>query len=112
MKCPVLVPMGGYKIRIEYVEKVDDEGACGEAEPTKHLIRISTTANTTAATVHSTILHELLHMAMGISGLAAMLGDKREEAMASGLEHMLAPLVRLDAPGIKYKEIEFPWENE
>lgn len=40
-----------------------------------------------------TLVHELWHANAHITGMAALLGDKYDEAVASQMEHILLPLV-------------------
>lgn len=117
MKVPYKVLIGGYPVTIKYVDElVDGDGGslAGETVALSHTVKISTTSysNSTPDRVKSTILHELMHVAMAICGHSELLGEKKEEAVVYGLEAMLAPLLTFDAKNksIRWKEVDFPWE--
>ena len=117
MKVPVLIPLGGKKIKIEYIAHlVDDEGEPISATVIdfENRIQISTTATNheTEDGVFSTLFHELLHFASEFTGHREWMGVKREESLVYGLESMLAPLFKFRAlPGLKWKEIKFAAEK-
>jgi ssRNA-specific RNase YbeY (16S rRNA maturation enzyme) len=51
--------------------------------------------------LEDTLLHEIIHAILHISGLAFLLDDKSEEAVVRALEHGLSPLVKLNIPKAK-----------
>lgn len=115
MKVPVSVKMGGLKVKIDYVDDLpDDDGSqlSGDANSLSRRIRINKSQHDAGEKLLATLLHELMHVALGLCGHSELLGDKKEEAIVGGLETMLAPLLVLNSStAIKYKEIDFPWED-
>lgn len=118
MRVPVQMMIGGKKIRIDYPDVIPgdtpEEGdLSGDSQVLGGRIRISKTQNKSPEAVLHTIFHEALHMAIGITGHSEILVAKQEEALVYAIESMLAPLLILNpAAPVKYREIEFPWENE
>lgn len=117
MRAPVSVMIGGKKVRVEYPDTIpgdtEEEGdLSGDTNSMACRIRISKTQNKSPDAVLHTLIHEMLHMAIGITGHSEVLGAKREEAIVYALENMLAPLLVLNpAAPVKYREIDFPWEE-
>lgn len=114
MKAPVRVPVGGRQVRVVYVEVIFDEKGgllCGEAYPDRALIRICKHAHKDARAVFRTLYHELCHISLGITGHNQGLQENQEEPIVYGLENMMADLfVFSPKAGIKYREVEFPFE--
>lgn len=115
MRVPVMVPIGGRNVRIEYLEQViDDDGVTplsGATLGDPVYIQISKTANTSAESVKSTIYHEMVHVAFQLTGHHEILTEQQEEAIVVALESMLSPVLAFQTKaGIKYREVEFPWE--
>ena len=96
MKHKPYVRMLGRRINIEYLDRVsDDDGdkLHGDFCADKLTIRVDKTLTGTA--LESTILHELLHAALHLTGHGYRLSGDDEEALVRGLEHALIDVVKL-----------------
>lgn len=113
---PVKAPIGGRQISIKYKEQIEpdkDGGAVfADVDAMRRTINVSKAEHKTAREIFESIFHEMLHYSLRSSGLATIIGPKVEEAIVECLEERIAPLVCFhpDA-GIKYREIEFPWDE-
>jgi hypothetical protein len=67
----------------------------GDSDIETRTIRLSRTANTTVAQAQRTLLHEVLHAILGVTGQTARLGFEGEEDLVTALERGLCPLVEL-----------------
>lgn len=74
----------GQTFQIRLVPSVDDDGTC---DGPNRMITVSETQ--TQAEADSTLLHEIIHAALFVSGHAETLGDDREEGIVLALEHAL-----------------------
>jgi hypothetical protein len=85
MVCGVQLP-----VRLVDLSDHDDTGIWGLTKIERTLdageIQIHTGLSQTQA--EQTLFHELCHAALTITGLSELLGDEREEAVVSGLEHV------------------------
>lgn len=45
--------------------------------------------------IEHVLLHEILHMILGITGQSELLSDEQEEGIVMAMEHALVPLVEL-----------------
>ena len=116
MRVPVRIPIGGKQVTVEYPLVVqgdkDEEDLYGDTSSNGRRIRISLTECKSDADLLATVFHEMLHSALAISGVTAVLNPTSEEAVACSLESMLSPLLCLNEnAGIKWREIEMPWEK-
>ena len=73
----------------------DDERVSGLSDGNRRTISICTTSNRTPAEVHSTLIHEILHSIIFVSGQRNLLTPAQEEALVVALEHGLAPVLSL-----------------
>ena len=73
----------------------DDERVSGLSDGNRRTISICTTSNRTPAEVHSTLVHEILHSIIFVSGQRNLLTPAQEEALVVALEHGLAPVLSL-----------------
>ena len=117
MRVPVRLPVAGFAIRIEYVEKILDEDGqsiWGETVCGANLIRVSTSKPTDESQVWATLYHELNHVAWDISGINNVVDDKIEEALAHSVDNLLGPILALrpDIRGAKYRDVEFEFEED
>jgi hypothetical protein len=112
MRVPVLVPIGPYKVPIRYVRRCDED-AYGEYCVEDRAVLVSKTRNRTADHVWSTVWHELAHAAVTLCA-GKLITLAREEAVVGAIEFGLAPLMlmRHDAPGVRWREIAFPFETQ
>ncbi len=110
MRVPVLIPLGPHKIPLRYVQRcAEDE--FGHYDPDERVIRISKRRCATADLVWNTVWHELAHACVTLCS-GNLVPIAREEAIVGAIEFGLAPLMlmRPDAPGVRWREIKFPWE--
>lgn len=121
MKVPVLIPIAGMDIKIEYPDTmIDDDGVNelrGETVEGACLIRISKTKNRNAKEVRATLLHELFHSAIEQTGHSQWLlavGENNEESLVYAMENSLASVLNINESNkkIKWKEVKFPWEKK
>lgn len=90
MKTPILpkeVVVLGQAFKIRLMPAVDDDGSC---DGPRRLIQVSEEQDQEAA--DSTLLHEIIHAALFVSGHAETLGNEREEGLVLVLEHALHAL--------------------
>jgi len=95
-KRPTSVMILGTKFRIEYPEIIQDESeqVCGSMTGDERLIKISLKENPTELQLHSSLVHEIVHACLYVSGLSQVLDDKLEEAVVVALEHGIGPIFR------------------
>lgn len=118
MRVPVSLPLGGRIIVVHYPDVIvsDDatnsKGDYGESDAYDGTVLVARKIHTNEPAVWSTLLHELLHVALGVSGHSCQLAAGQEEGMVTGLENCLASILYLspDNKSIKWREIEFPFE--
>lgn len=91
-KLPVSVQVLGVPFDIEWNAPLSGDDY-GETNVFARRIRVGQSCDT-AEKRASTLLHELIHAALGTAGHDEMLGDKAEEALVVCLEHALMPLVK------------------
>lgn len=84
MKRPKSVLILGKRIRITYLCDNPASDIAGLFDPAVMEIRILDTVYW-----ESSLLHEILHAALYVSGASTMLASKEEEALVTGLEHAL-----------------------
>lgn len=117
MKVPVQITIGGKKIRIEYPDVIPGDTAeegdlSGDTQVLVRRVRISKTQNKSPEDIISTLFHEILHVAIGLTGHSEVLKSGEEEALVYALENMLGGLfVFHPMAQIKYRDIEFPFED-
>lgn len=68
-----------------------DKNDCGVADVEELQIRLNPRHS---ATVRITLIHELIHMAIGIAGVTQFLDEKQEEAICRCLEHALIDYIK------------------
>lgn len=89
-KLPSEVRVLGVKFRIEVADQLlDDDGTqlCGQTDGELRSIRISEHQDTRRR--WTTLLHECLHAALYVNGVAAKMSDELEEVIVQSLEHSL-----------------------
>ncbi len=115
-RVPSAFPINDRWIKVRYVDSlVDKEGnhLYGETIVDDLIIRVSKTMCKSAQDIFETVFHELDHVAFQLSGLAHVLGEEKEEAVAHARQYTLAKLfVFSPNAGIRYRLIEFPWGEE
>lgn len=89
MKRPKSVTILGKRIRITYLADNPASDIAGLFDPTTLEIRILDTLYW-----ESSLLHEILHAALYVSGSSTLLEHKEEEALVTGLEHALFSLYK------------------
>ncbi len=116
MRVPVMVPVGGRKIKIRYLKTLPGPAkdvTFGEFCSSGAEIRVNKSAHTNTHEVHKTVVHELFHAVFKMSGLENIIKGNHEEAIVSAMENLLAP-VFVFAPDskIQYREVRFAFEDE
>lgn len=89
---PKSVTVMGQKFKLFWNHEFEDSEQWGETDVLNRTIRIGSKCDT-AEKRASTLFHELSHAAIGVAGLEHTLGEKLEEAVVSGLENALFPLL-------------------
>lgn len=79
--------VGGLEFKIIVDEGLQND--YGECDSRECIIKINPKHLDSALLVKRTILHEMTHAALGVSGLSEKLTDKQEEAFAVCIENML-----------------------
>jgi hypothetical protein len=97
-KAKEIVDILGIPFDVEYVEKIKDieDGLLsGESDGSRHKISISKSENQTEDHIESTILHEIIHSILYISGQNATLANMAiEEGIVLALENGLHKLYK------------------
>jgi Zn-dependent peptidase ImmA (M78 family) len=88
MSLPKRVTIFGYKVKVVLNDDIDNHGAC---DPAQKIIWIR--KSDSLKTQRETLIHEILHMILGIGGVSYMLHDDLEEAVVRCLEGGLVPLL-------------------
>jgi len=83
------VPILGHNFKLELVPKMQDLGECDGVSKT---IKISKDHKSVDALV-STLLHEIIHGALYISGHSEKLEKEQEEGIVLALEHAIYPII-------------------
>lgn len=116
MRVPVMVPVGGRKIKIRYLKSLPGPSkdlVFGEFCSSGTEIRINKAAHTNSQELFKTLFHELTHAVFKISGLENIIPLNKEEAVVSAIENLMAPLYAFSPSAkIKYREIRFAFEDE
>lgn len=116
VRVPVAIPVGDRVIKVKYVKSLQDaEGhwCYGETEVDSLLIRISKTMCRNEQDVMDTLFHELGHVTFQLTGHGQTLSEGQEEAIVYALQYTLARLFVFNpAAGIKYRSIDFGWDEE
>jgi hypothetical protein len=91
MSKPTSITVGGVPFKITYPAKMD-EGQVGESNAMERTIQIK--SNQKGDEFERTLLHEVVHAAMGISGVSELFDEKVEEAVVICLENSLHSLYK------------------
>lgn len=97
-KLPTSIRILGQRWRIQYVPDLRDENGTkldGLTSPATRTISLCATGHATQALMASTLVHEILHVILRVSGLNELMSEQMEEAMVRALEHGLEDLVTL-----------------
>ena len=87
---PKSIVIFGVKFKVEVVN-LSSEGLAGDSSLIKKLIRINSKDKIDEQ--RSTLLHEVIHMALGLGGVEAILSPEVEEAVVICIENALHQLV-------------------
>lgn len=88
------LPIMGIPFKITYPVKVDKKDKhVGESDGVARTIKIK--KSLTDDVKSSTILHEIIHSVLYVTGQAERLTEEQEEALVLALEHGLHPLYEL-----------------
>ena len=94
VKRPSKVSIMGIEYKIKYLPSKQIDGDQGQAIFETRTIKILETLD--EANANSTLLHEIIHVILYMTGQVEHLdGDKAEESLVLALEHGLTPLVDL-----------------
>ena len=88
---PTSVVVFGYKFKIKYLTLADNHG-----ETNLDTKEIYIDSKVVGDNLKNTILHEVIHAILLISGQSFHLAHEYEEALVRTLEHGLAPLVTMN----------------
>jgi len=91
-KLPTSIRVLGVPFTIEWDAELSGDDY-GESNVFERRIRIGASCDN-AEKRATTLLHELIHAALGTAGHDELLGDSTEEAIVVCLEHALMPLVK------------------
>lgn len=91
-KLPDVIHVLGVPFTVEWNAPISEEDY-GETKIFARSIRIGQSCDSSEKRA-STLLHELIHAALGTAGHDEILGDKTEEALVVCLEHALMPLLQ------------------
>lgn len=113
MKAPVQIEIFGRKLQIKY-KMTSKEGNMGETERSDPpVITIFKDNHQTEEEVFTTVLHELFHASICISGQDELFTNEQEEALVTMLEKALGDVLHLrSSKKVKYREIKFPFETK
>lgn len=92
---PTSLPIGGIDWTVKYHARVvddDDSEVSGLTDGSKFTITISWSENASRTEAEFTLLHEVGHAILYMSGLTEALDGKLEEAIVCAWEKMLFPL--------------------
>lgn len=88
------IPIMGVPFKITYPAKVDKRDKhVGESDGVNRTIKVK--KSLTDDPKRSTILHEIIHSILYVSGQSERLTEEQEEALVLALEHGLDPLYEL-----------------
>lgn len=88
------IPIMGIEFKITYPVKIDKkDNDIGESNGAERTIKIK--KSLTDEVKRSTILHEIIHSILYVTGQSEGLSEKQEEAIVLALEHGLDPLYEL-----------------
>lgn len=95
MSKPVTILVMGIQYKIKYLPASKMVGIEGEADFTTKTIKILDTLS--MASLHSTLLHEIVHIILYSTGISELFepNENLDEAVTLAIEHGLYPLVEL-----------------
>ncbi|MBA2680996.1 MAG: hypothetical protein H0U76_21695 [Ktedonobacteraceae bacterium] len=94
---PRSVKVLGVKFRVKYVDGLVNSKAdalYGDCDGPGHTIRICTKLNKTPQACEATLMHEVIHAILYLTGQSELLSEDREEALVLSLENGLSKLYR------------------
>jgi hypothetical protein len=97
-KASEIVNILGVPFTVQYVDRLkdtDNSSLSGETDGSQHLIKISKSENATSDRVEMTLLHEIIHAILYISGQSAAIDNNSlEEGIVLALENGLHQLYK------------------
>jgi hypothetical protein len=90
MKKPSNIAISGRQFSVKHPTKVDKEGSLGESVGADRIIKVK--ASQKGELFEDTLLHEVLHSILYVSGVAELLEGNLEEAIVIALENGLSPI--------------------
>lgn len=91
---PKKIMVMGKTIDIKYVKKVDKQDSMGECNGPERLIKIRDSLQ--GEQLDDTILHEIIHQIIYLSGQGEHLTDEQEEGLVLAISTGLLPLIKLN----------------
>jgi len=114
MRVPIKIKLLRW-VKIAYPDAViDEQGAplYGRTIVGNRRVEVAKDRHSGAEDLHATTLHEVLHLALSVSGHSEWLGEEREEALVTALENYLAPVLCFrENSVVSWGEVDFPWEE-
>lgn len=89
MSMPKSIMLMGHRIKIELNDDPDNHGTCDVPMRTIYIRRTDP-----ISLQRETLLHECVHMILGLSGISQLLSDELEEAIVIAVETGLSPLIK------------------
>lgn len=82
--------MGGHDFALVWVSEDDDPDLWGEVKMDRREIRLSAKClRLNQAT--ETLVHEMIHVALGLSGQDELMSEQQEEALVRAMDYLLVP---------------------
>ena len=91
-KFPTRVLIGGVKHRVTSPKALSDK-LYGVYHEANRLIQLNPRLNNTEDLKYETLMHEVTHGALSVSGLSNLLSDKEEEAVVCMIDTILIPAI-------------------
>jgi hypothetical protein len=98
IRWPEVEEINGIPFTINYQKKVKDDAGnecCGLTDGPAHWMKISTDECPSPSMVESTLLHEIIHSILYVSGQSAIIDDEKvEEGIVTALENGLIQIYK------------------
>ena len=80
----------GIPFKVTYVAKIDKENSMGESNGAERRIKIQKGLDTSIE--EATLMHEIIHSILYLTGQAEQLNEDQEEGLVLALEHGLSQI--------------------
>ena len=91
-KPPASLSIGGVRHRVTTPKKITDK-VYGLYDGARSLIQLNPRLNNTEDLMYGTLMHEVTHASLYVSGLSNLLAEKEEEAVVCMIESILIPAI-------------------